>query len=599
MAFIADVPLAIKGQRISSEQSNKRVASRLLATLAILGGLFALTFARVLWLQTGARAGYLAVSLDQRTRPLTIRAERGVVFDRNGHELALSVPRTTVYVDPRDVVDPAGTARTLAGLLQWTPAQEARFTERLTAPGAKFAYVARQLREEHARVLLGLGLPGIHSYVEPAREIESDLAAGVIGQTDPDGNGSTGLELQFNEVLKGRDGKVVKEVDSRGRSIAGSESTKVATIPGDDIVLTIDKSIQYQVDQALIARVTQLGARGATAIVMDTVSGDVYAMSNVRRNKSDQPVISKGNFAVVEAHEPGSVAKVFSISAALNEGAVTPDTVLSVPGSITIGKYKISDAWIHGTMDMDVRHIVRESSNIGTMLAVDGIGSKKLHEYLTAFGFGSKTGLNYPQESRGILKKPSKWYGTERQTVTYGYGYAVTPLQMVAAVNTVANGGVHVAPRLVSSVIDHDGVRKPVGPAETRRVLSPATASAMTSMLKDVVCQGTAVRAQVKGMTVAGKTGTGYKVQGNGTYVSDTGARDYFASFVGYFPADAPRVTVLVSIDEPRADSRDRFGGTAAGPVFARIVPTIMHELGIPATGKGTGCKAGGTGAGN
>lgn len=592
-AFSGEVPASIKGQRITSTQSNTRVRARLVASLVVLGVLFGALFTRVLWLQTVARSDYLAESIDQRTRPTTVRAERGVIFDRNGHELALSVPRTTVYVDPREVQDRTGTARAFAGLLQWTPEQEAKFTARLAEPGAQFAYVARQLREEEAQILLALGLPGVYSYLEPSREVESGLASSVIGLTDPDGRGTTGLELQYNDLLDGVNGRIVREVDSRGRSIAGSEETKVEAEPGDDIVLTIDKSIQFQVDQALLQRVNQLGARGGTVIVMDSRTGDIYAMSNVRRDEANVPVISRGNFAMVEAHEPGSVAKVFSVSAALNEGIVDPETVFEVPGAVTIGQYTIRDAWPHGPMPMSVREIMTTSSNVGTMMATDGVGPERLHDYLTAFGFGARTGLDYPQESRGILKKASRWYGTERQTVSYGYGYAVTPLQLAAAVNTVANDGVHVAPRLVSAFLDGSGSRREGSPAATRRVLSSSTAATMRSLLATVVCEGTATQAQVRGMRVAGKTGTGYKAQDNGTYITNEGGRRYFASFVGFFPADAPRVTVLVNIDEPRADSRDRFGGTAAAPVFARVVPTIMHELGIPATGTGTGCKPG------
>ncbi|CAB4568173.1 unannotated protein [freshwater metagenome] len=210
---------------------------------------------------------------------------------------------------------------------------------------------------------------------------------------------------------------------------------------------------------------------------------------------------------------------------------------------------------------------------------------------MTAFGFGQKTGLNYPGESRGILRDANKWRGTEKFTVSYGYGLATTALQVVAGVNTVANGGTYVAPRLVRATIDKSGKKVEAKPSLTRQVVSKETASEMTSMLREAVCTGTAELAQVKGMQVAGKTGTGYKVQDNGTYATDSGARKYFASFVGYFPAEAPRVTVMVSIDEPNASSRDRFGGTAAAPVFARLVPSIMRELGVEPTGTGTGCK--------
>ena len=232
-------------------------------------------------------------------------------------------------------------------------------------------------------------------------------------------------------------------------------------------------------------------------------------------------------------------------------------------------------------------------------MTAEKISSNTLHDYLSAFGFGSATGLQYPGESRGTLRDAKKWRGTEKVTVSYGYGMATTPLQLIAGVNTVANKGVYVAPQLVSATIDKSGKRHSSGASDSRAVLKPETAATMTDMLREVICTGTGELAQVKGMEIAGKTGTGYKVQANGTYSTDTGGRKYFASFVGYFPASNPQVTMLISIDEPDASSRDRFGGTAAAPVFARLVPSVMHELGIEATGPGTGCKAGAKSAGH
>jgi cell division protein FtsI (penicillin-binding protein 3) len=237
-----------------------------------------------------------------------------------------------------------------------------------------------------------------------------------------------------------------------------------------------------------------------------------------------------------------------------------------------------------------VRTILSESSNIGTMMVADSVGFTKIHDYLSAFGFGARTGLGYPGESKGILKSVRKTYGTERSTVSYGYGFAATPLQLVSAVNVIANNGKYVAPRLVAASIDRNGKRSEAGPSALHDVLSAETAATMTDMMRDVVCTGTGERAKVKGMEIAGKTGTGYKLQANGTYNTDAGGRRYFASFVGFFPAAAPRVTMLVSIDEPNSGSIDRFGGTAAAPVFAQVVPTVMNELGIEPTGSGTGC---------
>lgn len=598
MAFTGDVAQEQRRDKISSTEAHRRVKSRLRFSVLALAILLSVPAVRVVMLQTVHRGDYYAASVDQRTRVDVVRASRGVIFDRNGDELALSVPAVTVYADPREITDAAGTARQIAVYQALTPEQEAELAAKFAKPGSKFTYIARGLTKDQADVLLNLGLPGIYSYVEPSRQIESGVAQAVIGKTDPDGVGTSGLELQFNDMLAGADGKRIREVDKRGRSIAGQSTTTATPVPGDDLVLTIDKTIQFHADAALLDRVERTGAKGGTAIVMDAQTGDIYAMSNVRRTDEGRVQVANGNFAAVEAYEPGSVAKVFSVSAAMNEGKVTPETVFSVPGITVIDGFPIRDAWPHPTMDMNVRTIISESSNIGTMLAGQTISSDKMHEYLSNFGFGRTTGLNYPGESRGILRDAKKWRGTERFTVSYGYGLASTSLQLVAGVNTVANGGMYVAPRLISATIDKQGNKVAAAPSTTRRVVSPETASAMTSMLRDTVCTGTGELAQVRGMQVAGKTGTGYKAQDNGTYSTDEGTRKYFASFVGYFPAAAPRITVLVSIDEPSASSRDRFGGTAAAPVFARLVPTIMRELGIEATGSGTGCKKPVTAAG-
>ncbi len=593
MAFKGEVPSHLRTSKITSHEADQRIKRRLRISLFVISALLVVILVRVVSLQTFQRSGYYAASVDQRTRVNIIRATRGVIFDRNGNELALSVPSVTVYADPREITDPVGTAHSLAPFLGLTPEKESALAISLAKPGSKFNYIAREMTKQSADIITGLGLPGIYSYTEPSRQVEGGVAQALIGKTDPDGVGTSGIEFQFNKILTGIDGRTVREVDKRGRSIAGGGSATSSPVPGDDLVLTIDKNIQFHTDTALLDRVAQLGAKGGTAIVMNTNTGEIYAMSNVRRDAAGNALLATGNFAAVEAYEPGSVAKVFSLSAVINEGAVNPDTVLKVPGAQNVDGFLIRDAWPHGTIDMNIRSILVESSNIGTMLAAQKIPSQKLHDYLSAFGFGSKTGLDYPGESRGILNSASKWRGTEKFTVSYGYGLAATPLQLIAGVNTVANKGIYVSPQLVSATIDKSGKRHLAKAATTRPVLTPATSATMIDMMRGVICTGTGTLAKVKGMEIAGKTGTGYKVQSNGTYTTDKGGRRYFASFAGFFPASDPKVTMLVSIDEPDASSRDRFGGTAAAPVFARLVPTVMHELGIEATGVGTGCAPG------
>ena len=386
-------------------------------------------------------------------------------------------------------------------------------------------------------------------------------------------------------------------MNSAGQSIASASNRSVSAIPGEDLILTIDRNIQFQVDGILAQQVARVNALSGTAIVMDSKTGEIYALSTIRKNADGSFSADSGNFAAVEAYEPGSVAKVFSVSSALNEGRVESNSVFSVPGQQTFDAgtrwaVTIKDAYPHPLEKMTVRKILVDSSNLGTVQIAQTMTPEERYEYLRAFGFGSRTAVSFPGESKGILGTPDKWRGTEKFTNSYGYGYATTALQLVAGVNVVANDGVYVEPRLVAGRIDTNGINVPADPSATREVISPATASTMRSLLSDVVCFGTAKLAKVQGMTVAGKTGTGYKRQENGTYLKDDGSRAYFASFVGFLPAASPRFTVLVSIDEPDPSSRDRFGGTAAAPVFANIAQVLISELDIRPVSGDRGCAA-------
>jgi cell division protein FtsI (penicillin-binding protein 3) len=522
----------------------------------------------------------------------TIKADRGVIFDRDGNELALSVPSVTVFADPTYVVDPITTASTLASVLRLTPKEEKALAKELAATDDNFVYVARQLNEDMAEAVTALNLAGIYSYSEPTRVVAGEVARNIIGRTDPDGIGTSGLESQFDEVLTGVDGRQVIERDSDGRSIPSTRSIEREPEAGQDLVLTINRSMQFQTDAALLQRVAELKARGGNAIVMNSKTGEIYAISSIRRLDTGVYTTSPGNLSAVEAYEPGSVAKVISVAAAINENRVTDKSVFSVPGWQRFDDFTIRDAFPHDLQQMTVREILTQSSNLGTVLISQEIPTETLYSYIKAFGFGAKTDLNFPNESAGLLRDVEDWRGTEKLTVAYGYGFASTSLQLVAAVNVIANGGEYVAPKLVKATIDGDGNVKDTAPSETHRVLTPDTSSMMLSIMKDVVCLGTGTRAQVELMNVAGKTGTGYKVQQNGTYNTNDGGRKYFASFVGFFPADNPEVTILVSIDEPDPSSQDRFGGTAAAPAFARLAQVAIRELQIQPTTNHDGCPA-------
>jgi len=579
-------PRATKtGRELLTQQRMKK-------TFFVCFALLFVVFLRVGYLQVVKADHYQQASLDQRLRNNTIKADRGVIFDRDGNELALSVPSVTVFADPTYVVDPITTASTLASVLRLTPKEEKALAKDLAATDDNFVYVARQLNDDMAEAVTALNLAGIYSYSEPTRVVAGEVARNIIGRTDPDGIGTSGLEAQFDEVLTGVDGRQVIERDSDGRSIPSTRSIVREPEAGQDLVLTINRSMQFQTDAALLQRVAELKARGGNAIVMNSKTGEIYAISSIRRLDSGTYTTSPGNLSAVEAYEPGSVAKVISVAAAINENRVTDKSVFSVPGWQRFDDFTIRDAFPHDLQQMTVREILTQSSNLGTVLISQEIPTETLYSYIKAFGFGAKTDLNFPNESAGLLRDVEDWRGTEKLTVAYGYGFATTSLQLVAAVNVIANGGEYVAPKLVKATIDGDGNVKDTAPSETHRVLTPSTSSMMLSIMKDVVCLGTGTRAQVELMNVAGKTGTGYKVQQNGTYNTNDGGRKYFASFVGFFPAENPEVTILVSIDEPDPSSQDRFGGTAAAPAFARLAQVAIRELQIQPTTNHDGCPA-------
>ena len=536
-----------------------------------------------------------------RTRPLP--ADRGTIFDRNGEELALSVPAYSISVNPKLVTDEAGTARVMQSFLGLDDGEARDLYDQLVAKKQGFVYVRRQVDLDVGRQIANLRLTGVNVDAEDRRVLPGGtVGLSVIGRTDIDGVGTAGLEKQYNELLTGTPGELTKEVAPKGRSIPGTEQITSVPVPGNDAILTLDRSIQFTAENLLVDRVSELSAKSGTIIVMDTRTGDVYAMASVIRNDEDVVEVTSGNFAAVNAYEPGSVAKAITIAAALNQGSVTADTTFLVPWRKKYADDVLEDSHEHPDTEMTVEQIFVESSNIGTIsvqqsLDSDWDNARQTHwEYMHNFGLGEKTALDFPGESAGILKHWSDLWGSERVTVAYGQGLASTSIQLAAAINTIANDGTYVAPRLVLGYVGPDGDVVPAEPSATREVIRPQVAEEMQRLMRAVVCDpsGTGERAQrgVENFSVAGKTGTGLKAQPNGTYENEDGEKVYYASFVGFFPAEDPQITVLVSIDEPPAGDINRFGGTAAAPVFAQIAPTIVHERGIQPPPQASACPA-------
>ncbi len=528
----------------------------------------------------------------QWTRTTTIPASRGSIFDRNGDELAMSVPASTISVNPRLVEEPVATANMLRAVLDLDDARYESLLRDLVEGERGFVYVARQVDDALGEQIRSMRLEGVDVVREDRRILPGgSTGRSVIGRTDIDGQGIAGLELQFDELLTGSAGEMTREVAPGNRSIPGTETVAVRPVPGDDLVLTLDRSIQFACEEALIRRVDEIGARGATCIVMDPPTGELLAMASVRRDPTTGEVaVTSGNFAAVDADEPGSVAKVITVAAALNEGAVTPSSGFDVPWREQYYDDLLSDAWQHPEEWMTVEDILVTSSNIGTIKIWERIGRERHWEYMRAFGLGEPTALDFPGESPGILKHWTDLWGSERVTVSYGQGFSSTSIQLATAVNVIANDGIYVAPKLVRATVGPTGDVSEKPPSATHSVVTPETAASMQRMLAESVCSGTGRHAMIDGFNVAGKTGTGLKAQADGTYLDAQGRRVYHSSFVGFFPAEDPQVTILISVDEPPAGSVDRFGGTAAGPVFASVAPAIVHERGIQPPAGAVGC---------
>jgi cell division protein FtsI (penicillin-binding protein 3) len=549
------------------------VRRRLVALLVVLGVLFAVVVGRLVMIQGVSPGTYVAVGESQRLRDVVLPAGRGAMFDRNGRDLALTIPQKTVWANPHLVTDPLAAAKALSPVLH---VDEAVLGDRLSRD-AGFVYLARKVDDTVVDQVKKLHLSGVFFLDEPKRfNPAGDLAAPLLGVVGTDNEGLSGLELQFEKKLKGTPGELRVERDPYGNEIASGDRSFTPAQPGDDLVLTIDRSLQYETEKALSEEIVKSSSKGGTAVVMDPRTGEILAMANLTYDGADPgrpPYPSINNTAVTNVYEPGSVNKVITIAAALEEGLVEPDTTLSVPDHLRVADHVFSDHDPHPLKQWTVTDIMATSSNIGTIMIGKQLGKTRLDTYLRKFGLGSKTGLGFPGEPRGLLLDPKKWSGTSIGTVPIGQGLAVTALQMLDAYNTVANGGVLVTPKLVKATVDGDGKQVATPASPRRRVVSEKTAAQVTNMLTEVVKQGTGTEAAIDGYTVAGKTGTARKPYKGGY---KQGA--YLATFAGFVPAENPRLSAIVVLDEPA----QMYGGLVSAPVFAKVAQYGLRLFRIP-----------------
>lgn len=548
-----------------------------LVMILMFGGMIGRLF-QVQVLQGEALAARAA---DQRERDIEFPARRGAIFDRAGQPLALSVDLNMVYTDHLHLDDVETTAKKLAPLLGLGRDKlEAKLTA--SSPGDQFEYLARQILPKTARKVEALELPGIYMRPEPKRYYPNGhLASQLLGFVNLDGTVTAGIESQYQSILEGTPGRMTLEQDPTGRAtMPNADYAYVAPQPGRSLFLTVDKELQYFTELTLSDAVSTYKAEGGTAIVMSPKTGEILALANVpdfdpnRYSKASQT--EQRNRALTDVYEPGSAFKIVTAAAAIEEGVVTPKTKYTVPDAFQYYDRVFNDSHTHPTETMTVSKIIEQSSNVGTIKIGLDLGGPKLDQWIRKFGFGRKTGLDFPGESPGIVLPRESWSGTTIATLPIGQGIAVTPIQMAAAYGAVANQGVWVEPKLLHATMEHSGEMKPSSMPAARRIMSRETATKVAKILTAVVEKGTGLEAAVPGYDVAGKTGTAQKPLPTGGY-----GNSYTASFAGFAPARDPEAVVIVILDDPQPI----WGGSTAAPTFETIMEFTLRHLGASPSG--------------
>jgi len=523
---------------------------------------------------------------DQHLRHLRVSPRRGAIYDRHGAELAVSADVDSVYANPRRLKameqDPRTVARRIAKILDLDPR---RLATRLGAD-RYFVWIERRVTPHEATRIRELDIPGVELTTEARRYYPNrHLAAHLVGFTDIDGRGIEGIELAYEDRLRGSDRRVEAIRDRRGHVVFADDMEDDRTIQGQSVVLTIDKAIQHIAERELALGVRTFEARGGSVVVMDPSSGEILALANYPpfnpNEPSKHPTAHRRNRAVVDRFEPGSTVKPFTMAAALAAGAVKPNQSINCENGVTrMGGRLLHDA--HPYEWLTPTQILAYSSNIGTAKIAQDLGKKDLYRGFRRFGFGEPTGLGVPGETAGVLRHYRRWYEIDTAAVSFGQGMSVTNVQLATAMSAIANGGRLMQPMLVRRLSDGHGATVEENKPRVRRQVVPRRVAKLVGQMLTAVTEpgGTAIEAAVDGYLVAGKTGTAQKAD----YVHGGYAKDkWLASFIGFAPAERPAVVISVVIDEPVIA---HYGGTVAGPVFRRIAEVTLRHMGIAPEGR-------------
>ncbi len=535
--------------------------------------------ARLVYLQVSAHDSLVERARRQQQQSLEMSPQRGQLLDRQERELARSITTESIFVDPAEFKTTGDITCTAFRVASVLALDEESLFNRLSQArdnGRRFQWIARRLSSEQAERIREFGLPGIHFRSEPKRFYPNgSLAAHVLGFVGMDGMGLGGVEQTFEEEISGEPGKIFLERDSSGNAYEGFE---LPAKPGQTIVLTIDQSIQYRAEQALEAAVKKSRAKAGTAIILDPRTGEILALANAPSFDPNSPGIStpeaRANWALQNIYEPGSTFKIISFSAAIEKGLAKPEDGIDCQnGAIRVAGRIVHDHRPFGTLT--IAEALAKSSNVAAIKLGLRVGDATMHEYITRFGFGSRTGVELEGETAGLVRPVSRWQSSSIGSIAIGQEVGVTPLQMAAAFGTLANNGVRVAPHLVREIRTVSGLSVFRSNSEQRRVVRQETARVLRGMLEGVTLRGTAKLAQLDGYTAAGKTGTAQKIDAKtGTY----SRTKHVASFVGFAPVENPAVVIVVVIDEPAGAYH---GGDVAAPVFREIAEKILPDLGV------------------
>jgi cell division protein FtsI (penicillin-binding protein 3) len=534
-------------------------------------------FGRLGYLQLIRHSDYLARAQRQQQRTVDITPKRGAIYDRNMHPLAMSVPVESAFAVPTEIGDnKAMAARLLSGVLDIPrDVLETRFDS-----GNSFVWVLRKLPPDKADAVRALNLKGVYLQAENQRYYpKRELAAHVLGFVDLDERGLGGIEYQLDSTIRGKSEKIVVMADARQRWFDGSAAQKDQ---GANVVLTIDEKIQYIAERELAAAIAKTHSLAGTIIVQNPNNGEILALANWPKFNPNTPSESKTESrmdrAVSAIYEPGSTFKLITLAAAFDQNLIRPEEVFDCEnGKVYVAGHRIRDHKAFGMLT--VADILSQSSDVGAIKIALRLGPPKFYEYIRNFGFGQQTGVDLPGESRGMLRKLENWSAVSIGSISMGQEVGVTPLQLVTAVSSIANGGTLYKPHVVSQLRRGDQILPmtgPLAPSEPKEAIRPETAATLRRLMEGVVLNGTGTRARLDGWTAAGKTGTAQKIDPNTGRYSPT---QLIASFSGFAPINEPALTILISLDSPVGQHE---GGQVAAPVFKRVAEQVLAYLDVP-----------------